>query len=608
MAEEISQRPKAVRRVLFRDYRVLVGAVFLALGVLVVLPVGFLMLDTGFWQSNEAQPVQAPLHIAASIGDAEEVGALLEAGADPDIVGERGRTPVHVAARAGSWQALEILLEAGADPVARNEDGDTPLHEVAATGDSNALMFLLPSNNASCADGEHGWIPQHSLAQSRRAKATLLLLEAGASLDAVNARGQSPLQLWGSTANVLHEDSRTALHWAVQAADATSWKSLLDWRADLDTGESNCTTALHVAADRGHPAVALILLEAGADVNKVDGAGRTPLAAALRSSEIGAARVLEEAGGNVSVPAARLPSAGGAEGVYVDDSDEPDATALLGAAWAGDAEAVQALLDAGAGPDVKDLERRTPLHVAAGNGSLDVARVLLAAGADINVEDRARWTPLSAAAVYGHVEMTRTLLEAGADLGDARIDWRDWHGTPLTSDRLEYVVGLLGHADVLDVLTGARGVNAGVAPGAPSLTAIAYIEKRFSACTEQVIASTGLAQAVREISHCKRWIKEFLEKNYKDLINAPSYASFELPWGMHVYMNAALPYPEEYGPQYCLSYNVHFIKMMQAIETLLTKPDSLSIEDRGSVEAILNHLDAMFRTICPSARRWKERI
>jgi ankyrin repeat protein len=89
--------------------------------------------------SKNAQRV-APLHAAAARNDVEIVGALLEAGADPNRRQEGGVTPLHEAAASGNEAMARLLLAHGAEREARTDDGRTPAdlavsrkHEALAT-------------------------------------------------------------------------------------------------------------------------------------------------------------------------------------------------------------------------------------------------------------------------------------------------------------------------------------------------------------------------------------------------------------------------------------------------------------------------------------------
>lgn len=58
--------------------------------------------------------------------EADQMTALLEAGADPSVRAEGGHTPLHLAAILGDAGAMTALLQAGADPSARTEGGLFP--------------------------------------------------------------------------------------------------------------------------------------------------------------------------------------------------------------------------------------------------------------------------------------------------------------------------------------------------------------------------------------------------------------------------------------------------------------------------------------------------
>ncbi|EFL19254.1 ankyrin repeat domain-containing protein [Streptomyces sp. C] len=89
---------------------------------------------------------------------------------------------------------------------------------------------------------------------------------------------------------------------------------------------------------------------------------------------------------------------------------------LLDAARAGDTDAVRAALAAGAAPEARDEELRTPLLLAVLGDHLQVAEVLVAAGADPNAPDSRADSPWLVTGVTGSVRMMRALLPAGPDL------------------------------------------------------------------------------------------------------------------------------------------------------------------------------------------------
>lgn len=89
---------------------------------------------------------------------------------------------------------------------------------------------------------------------------------------------------------------------------------------------------------------------------------------------------------------------------------------LLEAARLGDAEAVRALLRAGADASAARGDGITALHLAAEHGHAGSVRALLHAGAAVDAGTRiGRYTPLHLAARGGHDNAVALLLDAGAD-------------------------------------------------------------------------------------------------------------------------------------------------------------------------------------------------
>lgn len=60
------------------------------------------------------QEQQTPLHIAARLGNVDNVTLLLQLGAAPDAVTKDLYTPLHIAAKEGHEEVASVLLEHGA--------------------------------------------------------------------------------------------------------------------------------------------------------------------------------------------------------------------------------------------------------------------------------------------------------------------------------------------------------------------------------------------------------------------------------------------------------------------------------------------------------------
>ena len=82
-----------------------------------------------------------PLHVMLWRKDSAGALILLEAGANPNAVGDMGVTPLHVAVLQGMPKAVEALLSAGANPSIRSAFGKTAKEEATALGGGIAKAF-----------------------------------------------------------------------------------------------------------------------------------------------------------------------------------------------------------------------------------------------------------------------------------------------------------------------------------------------------------------------------------------------------------------------------------------------------------------------------------
>ena len=283
---------------------------------------------------------------------------------------------------------IEMALDAGADPDQRQTGGleATPL--MWATGGAGPEILEA-------------------------------LLSAGANVNAVDLMGDP------------------AINWAAYYGNVPVIELLLNAEADTSlTGHGN---AAQIVMRRGHQDALRVLMthrsdefsrsddEIALELALTNGDLQTILRLAM-SIDLLTAR--DFAGRPVIQSAAR---AGQAVSIYtlvtagypVDVSDSIGFTALFEAARDGHAEAVAALLAAGADPDrvsEPSALSLTPLHLAAIGGDADSVRLLIEAGASLDQQGRIGGTPLMWAAIEGSREAAQILLEAGAD---AAIDLTD---------------------------------------------------------------------------------------------------------------------------------------------------------------------------------------
>jgi ankyrin repeat protein len=127
-------------------------------------------------------------------------------------------------------------------------------------------------------------------------------------------------------------------------------------------------------------------------------------------------------------------------------ADSAGNTALIRAAWSGDAAKVQALLRSGADVNAANRDGLTALMAstwgATGRGDVEIARALISKGANVNAANTYGRTALTEVSGSGNAEFVSLLLQAGADV-NARLRGG---GTALHESALN------GHAGIVRAL------------------------------------------------------------------------------------------------------------------------------------------------------------
>jgi ankyrin repeat protein len=365
------------------------------------------------------------LNAAAVLGDAEQVARMLavDPAAAVAIDEVRGWPPLLYACysgwgqidprrAAGLFEVVRLLLDAGASP--NTNDG--------ARYPRSALKGSVEANNPDM---------------------TRILLEAGANPDvgqpigeAVGRADHRCLEL------LLSYGARVAGTWAVGAAvfhdDARAVALLMEaLGADAGQAKQQATDALSDAAASASPVVVAALLAAGADPNAHDENDVSALRLAVRAGKNETAALLASRGApddstdiDRFIGACRRADRVAAEKLLAAHPDlrgrltDDDSAALFEAANSASGDALNLMLELGFSPHVRNGFGEQPLHTAAYAGNAEAVRYLLDAGADVLARDsRFEATPLAFATVgsgeqAGHqgswIDVIRLLVSAGA--------------------------------------------------------------------------------------------------------------------------------------------------------------------------------------------------
>ena len=190
--------------------------------------------------ANEKVRGDYPLNIAATIGPAEMVTILLEAGAGLEQPGREGFHPLHNAVIFGGKEIVALLIQKGAVVDAKEKLGRTPLLSFAATGGSDIEIARM-------------------------------LLAAGAGPGIVSAK---------------EDDSYAILHYAAETGNLKLAELLIAAKVDVNYRDPNGDSALHFAIVSERLEIMRLLIAHGADVNTVNRRGERPLFMAGRNPEM----------------------------------------------------------------------------------------------------------------------------------------------------------------------------------------------------------------------------------------------------------------------------------------------------------------------------------
>ena len=286
---------------------------------------------------------------------------------------------MRVEKRAGSWLLGIVLLLALIFGLVAAADAarDLPLVEAARAADADAVRALLDRQVDVNTAETDGTTALHWAAYKGDVETAQLLLDAGADVETPNRYGVTPLALAagrgstpivealldaGADPNTTLPEGETVLMTAARTGNVDVLRLLLARGADLRARESwRGQTALHWAAAENHPATVHTLIELGADVNERSTAGWSALLYAVRGGKADAVGALLEAGAEVNDTIRPLASEDDPEGEPQRRDPTAGTSALVLAVMNGHFSLAQYLVERGADPNAAE-QGWTALH------------------------------------------------------------------------------------------------------------------------------------------------------------------------------------------------------------------------------------------------------
>ncbi|RFU74300.1 ankyrin repeat [Trichoderma arundinaceum] len=297
-----------------------------------------------------------------------------------------GWTPLQHACLNRNEIVVDMLLAHDAPIAIAANDGITPMHCAVRGGNANILQKLIekvelerPDTREVISRGDrNNRYPIHWAVIQGHIEMVRLLKD---------------------DINFIDRFGWTALHLAAIYGHDDILKDIIeDGQADINKGDNDSRTALHLAVEFNSPALARQLIEAGADVNAQAKDGSTPLHIAVKQQSLSLFDFFVKAGVDVDVK-----TTGGL-------------TALHVAAEGQSLKFAKKLIEAGADVDAQTKNSLTPLHIAIEKQSLGLSLLLLEKKAKVDIKAKGGLTPLHIAAKNGSLALARALCKAGADV------------------------------------------------------------------------------------------------------------------------------------------------------------------------------------------------
>uniref|UniRef100_A0A3Q2ZKB9 Ankyrin repeat domain 52 n=1 Tax=Hippocampus comes TaxID=109280 RepID=A0A3Q2ZKB9_HIPCM len=367
-----------------------------------------------------------PLHMAAANWATGCAQSLIPHVCSLDVYDRSGRTPLHHAAHSGHGEMVNLLLSKGANASGKDKKERQPIHWAAYLG--KKVSFPPRPSPALQTDEPNtfGNTALHMACDTGQETVAYELINCGANINQPNHHGITPLHLA-----------------AASSSGVLCVELLLNNGADVNMQSKKGKSPLHMAAMHGRFTGSQILIQNGKKRNCrpdtmplqiflsfylystiIDDLtfcrqgihGMLPLHLAALYGFSDCCRKLLTNGQYYNIVHSPTSCQTPSFGFDVNTQDELGRTCLHAAAFGGNVDCLNMLVNSGAEVDVKDHLGRSPLHYAAANGNSQCTITLVRGGSEINELDLMGCSPLHyAAASHTFFGCLDYLLDSGGN-------------------------------------------------------------------------------------------------------------------------------------------------------------------------------------------------
>ncbi|MEI0620928.1 ankyrin repeat domain-containing protein [Brachyspira pilosicoli] len=380
-----------------------------------------------------------PLILASYLGYTDIVNALIEKGVDVKAKDDvDGCMAIHLAAANGKNDVINILLDVDASNINDVDNrGNTPLHWASMKDRADTVSLLIENGADIEAKDIDNWTALHYAAAFASLQTVEALVDNGADKNSLTKDGNIPvnyakdetIKTYLSGGKIGREDTEEVVEEETTETEETNENTEAsetitedELNNELDTTQNGSIVdptvvdldpkqlELLIAVKNNDIIAVNALLKENVNPNFVDEEGYSPLHRAVLNNNLDVVNVLlsyKDIDTEIKLPYE----------ASVDDWYLGGATPLLVASYTGNADIVNALIEAGSDIRAKDdIDGATTIHIASANGNNEVINILLNKDNTlINEADSMKDTPLHWASIKNQTDTISLLLANGAD-------------------------------------------------------------------------------------------------------------------------------------------------------------------------------------------------